>query len=507
MKLTAALFALVAFSCGHCFAANRFAASGQERPSFLFLFSDDQTFRALGRLGELEVRTPNLDRLARRGMLFTHCFNQGGWSGAVCIPSRTMVITGRTLWQSRGTNGQGIAPGAALWGETLGRAGYETFMAGKWHLPDDMLKRSFKTLGPLTGGFLPSTTNGGAAYHRPAPGNPWTPYDPKWNGHWIATNGQTVHSSALIADAAIDYLRTNAAHSANPFFMYVAFTAPHDPRQAPKEFLDLYPPRRLKVPPNFLPKHPFPIENGFQGRDEILAPYPRTPEIIQVHLQEYYAIITHLDAQIGRVLEALDASGKRTNTVIIFTSDQGLAVGQHGLLGKQNLYDHSLRMPFIMAGPGIPKGKRNHALFNMQSLFATTCEMARVPLPDTVQFPSIVPLITGANKEINDALYAAFLDRQRAVRTERWKLIRTPKAGQVQLFDIERDPWETRNLAAEPRHTATLASLNGKLRALMRQMKDPLPEEEVFAAAPAAVSSPADSARAPNSTKTKSAVN
>ena len=458
-------------------AGHRFAAPGEERPNFLFLFSDDQTFRALGCLGELEVKTPNLDRLAKRGTLFTHCFNQGGWSGAVCVPSRTMLITGRTLWQSRGTNGQGIAPGAALWGETLGRAGYDTFMAGKWHVTEPALKRSFKTFGPLTGGFLPSTTNGGAAYHRPAPGNPWMPDDPQWKGHWLDVDGRTVHSSVRIADAAIDYLRTNAARSANPFFMYVAFNAPHDPRQAPREFLDLYPPKKLKVPPNFVPKHPFPIESNFMGRDEILAPYARTPEAIRVHLQEYYAMITHLDAQIGRALGALEASGKAGNTVIIFTSDQGLAVGQHGLMGKQNLYDHSLRMPFIMAGPGIPKGKRNDALFNMQSLFATTCDMAGVPVPDTVQFPSIVPLITGAKKQLHEALYGAYLDRQRAVRTKNWKLIRTPSAGKVQLFNVRRDPWETHNLAADPRQAARLAMLHGRLRELMREMKDPMPEE------------------------------
>jgi len=462
---------------------NRFAAAGQERPNFLFLFSDDQTFRALGQIGELPVKTPNLDRLAKGGLLFTHCFNQGGWSGAVCIPSRTMLNTGRTLWQSRdstSTNAVSIAPGAALWGETLGQAGYDTFMAGKWHIPDAALKRSFKTIGPLTGGFLQSTTNNGAAYRRPAPGNPWTPDDPQWKGHWISTNGQIVHSSVLIADAAIDYLKTNAARSTAPFFMYVAFNAPHDPRQSPREFLDMYPPQKLKTPPNFLPKHPFPIENGFNGRDEILAPYPRTPEIIRVHLQEYYAMVTHLDRQIGRVLEALAASGKAANTIIIFTSDQGLAVGQHGLMGKQNLYDHSLRMPFIMAGPGVPKGKRNEALFNMQSLFATTCEMARIPIPESVQFPSIVPLITGEKKQLQDALYAAFLDRQRAVRTERWKLIRTPKAGAVQLFDIKRDPWEMHNLAGEPKHATTLAALDARLRELMRELHDPLAVEKVF---------------------------
>ena len=239
-------------------------------------------------------------------------------------------------------------------------------------------------------------------------------------------------------------------------------------------------PAKLKLPPNFLPKHSFLIEAGFEGRDEILAPYPRTPEIVRAHLQEYYAIITHLDAQIGRILDALDASGKGDNTMVIFTSDQGLAVGQHGLLGKQNLYDHSLRVPFILAGPGIPKGKRNDALFNLQSLFATTCEMAGVPVPVTVQFPSIVPLITGAKKQLHDALYGAFLDRQRAVRTGRWKLIRTLKANQVQLFDVKKDPWEQRNLASDPRHARTLAIMDRRLHELMKEMKDPLAGESLF---------------------------
>jgi arylsulfatase A-like enzyme len=457
--------------------ANRFAAPGRERPNFLVLLSDDQTYRALGVLGKLEVKTPNLDRLARRGMLFTHCFNQGGWSGAVCIPSRTMLNTGRTLWASRGTNAQDIPSATALWGETLGRAGYDTFMVGKWHIPDAALKRSFQRLGPLTGGFLPSTTNGGAAYHRPAAGNPWTADDAQWKGHWLEAEGRTIHSSVRIADAAIDYLGTRTVRGAKPFFMYVAFNAPHDPRQAPREFLEFYPPQTLRPPPNFLPKHPFLIEANFSGRDEILAPYPRTPEIVGKHLQEYYAIITHMDAQIGRILETLAVSGQADNTIVIFTSDQGLAVGQHGLFGKQNLYDHSLRMPFILAGPGIPKGKRHHALFNMQSLFATTCEMAQVPIPDSVQFPSLVPLITGAKKQLHETLYAAFLDRQRAVRTSRWKLIWTPPVNQIQLFDIKHDPWEKQNLAGNPKYRRILADLNQTMRDLMREMDDPMVRE------------------------------
>lgn len=233
-------------------------------------------------------------------------------------------------------------------------------------------------------------------------------------------------------------------------------------------------PGRLRVPPNFLSQHLFLIETTFEGRDEILAPYPRTPEIIRTHLQEYYTIITHLDAEIGRILSALDASGRAENTIVIFTSDQGLGVGQHGLLGKQNLYEHSIRVPFILAGPGIPKGRRHDALFYLRSPFATTCEMAGVPVPGSVQFPSLVPLITGAKRELHNALYHAFLDHQRSVRTKEWKLIRTPASGQVQLFNVRKDPWETRNLADDPRHAKVREVMEQRLRELMNEMHDPI---------------------------------
>lgn len=476
MRILALL--LAAFATRPAVAANRFAAPGRDRPNFLFLLSDDQTFRALGALGELEVQTPNLDRLARRGILFTHCFNQGGWSGALCVPSRMMLNTGRTVWQCRGTNESQLPPDAALWGATLGSAGYDTFMVGKWHIPEEALKRSFQSFGPLTGGFLPSTPTDGPAYSRPAPGNPWTPDDPKWKGHWLNVGGRTVHSSVRIADAAVQYLKDRASQNARPFFMYVAFNAPHDPRQAPSKFLDLYPPARVRMPPNFLPKHPFPID-GYGGRDEILAPFPRTPEIVRKHLQEYYAMISHMDAQIGRILSALESTGQSGNTIVIFTSDQGLAVGQHGLLGKQNLYDHSVRMPFLIAGPGVPAGGRIDAGFYMQSAFATTCDMAGVAIPASVQFPSLKPLITGARKRLYDSIYGAFMDLQRSVRTDDWKLIRTPPARVVQLFDLRRDPWETHNLAADPKNARIVADLDQRLNHWMKELGDPMTPEQL----------------------------
>ena len=144
--------------------------------------------------------------------------------------------------------------------------------------------------------------------------------------------------------------------------MYVAFNAPHDPRQAPKEFVDRYPLESIELPPNYLPEHPFDQGERYTLRDEILAPFPRTEEAIKIHMQEYYAIISHMDYEIGRILEKLETLGIADNTYIIFTADHGLAVGQHGLLGKQNQYDHSIRVPLVINGPDIQAGTSTDAL-------------------------------------------------------------------------------------------------------------------------------------------------
>lgn len=386
-----------------------------------------------------------------------------------------MLNTGRRLWECRDPKGQGLAKNAPLWGETFRKAGYETFITGKWHLPDEALIRSFSSKGFLTPGFLPSSTNTrGEAYSRPALGNPWMPDDPKWKGHWIESEGRFFHSSERIVSSAIDFLQGRSAASSNNFLMYVSLNAPHDPRQAPPEFLKLYPPGRIEPPPNFLPRHPFPID-GYDIRDEVLAPFPRTPEIVQVHLQEYYAIITHMDREVGRLLDALESTGQAHNTVIIFTSDQGLAVGQHGLLGKQNLYDHSVRMPFLIAGPGIPRGKRTGEAIYMQSLYATTCEMAGIAVPPSVQFPSLLPILQGTKGPRLESVYGAYLDKQRSIREGRWKLIRNANGIPPQLFEITRDPWEQRNLAERPSQRARVRELDAKLAGLMREWNDPQP--------------------------------
>ncbi len=450
----------------------------QKRPNFLFLFTDDQTFLSIGALNNPAVKTPNIDRLVKRGVTFTHTFNQGSWTGAVCVASRAMLNTGRYIYHARhdiGDAKKGIEPRVPLWGETLGNAGYNTFMTGKWHNGDLSLKQSFKMVGPHGGGMFPSTPVNGEAYNRPAPGNTWEPYDKTRKGHWRKQDdGTIIHSSKEWADASIDFLKNQAASSDDPFFMYVSFHAPHDPRQSPKKFIDMYPLDKIEIPPNYLPEHPFDQGQRYTLRDEKLAPFPRSEHDVKVHLQEYYAIISHADAQIGRILDALEATGKADNTVIIFSADHGLAVGQHGLMGKQNQYDHSIRLPLVFCGPGLEEGRQIDSMVYLHSLYATTCEMAGVPIPDTVEFPSLMPLLRGEKDNVHDAIFGSYVDYQRMVRTEQYKLIRYPKVQNVQLFDMKADPWEKTNLAGKAEYTNVIADLDQKLRKLQKSVGDNL---------------------------------
>ncbi len=452
-------------------AAGQAMGQPQARPNILFLIADDLTFRGVRALGNAEVATPSIDRLISRGCTFTHCFHQGSWSAAVCMPSRTMLNSGLTAFRARHE-----FESAPLWGETFGRAGYDTYLIGKWHLSDAALSRSFQRTGPVSPGMFES---GPDAYRRPSAGDRWTPWDTTRKGQWLETaqwqRGAKVpikHSAEIWADGAIEHLR-GVARAEKPFFVYVGFNSPHDPRQAPRAFVDRYPRERIAIPPSYLPEHPF--DNGeLKIRDELLAPFPRSREAVRLHRSEYYAHITYMDEQIGRILDALDASGKAANTYVVLTSDHGLAVGEHGLMGKQNLYEHSVRMPYVIAGPGIPKGKRIEAMIYQHSTFATTCELAGIPAPATVEFPSLGKLLRGESSSAHDAVFCWYRDLQRSVRTEEHKLIVYPKAGVTQLFDLRKDPWETADLSADPKYTAMGKQLLERLRRFQRELGDDL---------------------------------
>ena len=430
-------------------------------PNVLFLLSDDQRFDTINALGNAEILTPNLDRLVHRGFAFTHAFIMGSGQPAVCVPSRAMLMTGRTLFRATATFTSGTIPAALpLWPEVMRQAGYDSFIIGKWHNDRASLARAFNGGGAI---FL-----SGMADHAKLP-----VYDFDPTRAYAKTNERiaTKFSSELFADAAIEFLRERKTEK--PFFLYVAFTAPHDPRTPPKEFASLYPPEKIRLPKSFLREHPF--DNGeMRVRDEQLLPWPRTPEAVRKEIASYYAMITDLDAQIGRILEALEKSGRGTNTIIVFASDNGLAVGRHGLLGKQNLYEHSVRVPLVLAGPGIPKGKRSDALCYLFDLFPTVCELTGVPVPATVEGKSLVPVLRGQQKKVRNEVFGAYRDVQRMVREEEWKLIYYPKIERWQLFDVRHDPGELNDRSADAKQVARLAAMKENLSAQQKELGDPL---------------------------------
>ena len=428
-------------------------------PNVVMLFSDDQRHDTIHALGNRDIQTPNLDRLVQRGTAFTHAFIMGGGQGAICMPSRAMLMTGCALFRATSTfTGNVIPPALTTWPQTLREEGYDAIGIGTWHNDRPSYARLFNGGGPV---FF-----GGMSDHEQVVVHEFQP-----SGQYTKATEHITNkfSSELWADAAVAFLK--ARRSEKPFFLYVAFTAPHDPRTPPAEYVRRYPPAKIPLPKNFLPEHPF--DNGeLKVRDEKLLPWPRTPDAVKNEIALYYGMITHLDAQIGRILTTLESSGLGTNTLIVFAGDNGLAVGQHGLVGKQNLYEHSIRVPLVMAGPGIPKNRRSDALCYLFDVYPTVCELAGIEAPGGLDGRSLVPVIQGRQKKIRDDIFAAFREVQRTLRDERWKLICYPRINRCQLFDLERDPWEMRDLASEPKHAARVAAMQARLAVRQAEFHD-----------------------------------
>jgi arylsulfatase A-like enzyme len=446
------LLAVLALSATRLPAADN-ATSPACRPNILFLFSDDQRADTIAAYGNPYIRTPNLDRLSQRGFNFRRAYCMGSIHGAVCQPSRAMLNSGRTLY--RVPMDLGDVP---ILPELLRQAGYTTFGTGKWHNGRDSFARGF-SIGNAV--FF-----GGMSDHERVP-----LVDLRVDGTFANERIGDGFSSTMFADAVIGFLREQDGES--PFYAYVAFTAPHDPRTPPPEYRDIYAPGDVPLPANFMPHHPF--HNGWMdGRDEQLAAWPRTPEVIESQLAEYYGMITQLDAQIGRILAALDKSGQADNTLVVFAADHGLALGSHGLLGKQSVYEHSMRAPLIFAGEGIPAGE-SEALVYLYDVFPTLLDIAGVRQPEGVEGNDLAAVWRGDVAKIRDTLFTTYEDIQRAVCDERWKLIRYPQIGYTQLFDLANDPHELHNLAESADHAAEVERLMAELAAWQQRTDDRQP--------------------------------
>lgn len=496
----------IALLVSHC-TTTATKEDSQQPPNIVFLFADDLSYQAIHALGNEEVNTPNIDRLAQVGTTFTHTYNMGGWNGAICVASRAMMISGQYIWSARERAKQwGDKDSTALqatWGRLMANSGYDTYMSGKWHVaaPADQVFDVAKHVRPGMPGDERGKRWKGVSdkikeaminnrsvkdvmpvgYHRPNDenDNSWSPYDTTFGGFWEGGK----HWSEVLKDDALGYIDQAAAKD-DPFFMYLAFNAPHDPRQAPKSFVDQYPLDKVSVPENFLPTYPWAeqIGNGIGLRDEDLAPYPRTEYAVKVHRQEYYAIITHLDEQIGRILDALEASGKMENTYIFFSADHGLSVGHHGLIGKQSLYDHSIRVPLMVAGPGIPAGQRIEQDVYLQDIMATSLEMAGIEQPDYVDFKSFLGLAKGEDQSQHyDEIYGAYVNFQRMIRKEDYKLVVYPNVPKVLLFNTKEDPLEMNDLAEEEAYEEKVKNLFKDLQKLQENMDDELDLSTAFA--------------------------
>ncbi|WP_425396414.1 sulfatase-like hydrolase/transferase [Aeoliella sp.] len=443
-----------------------------EQPNILLILTDDQAYDAARCLGWDEVDTPNIDRLAARGTTFTHAYNPGSWSGAVCVASRTMLFTGKQLWHA-----QRDVPRLAdryvraeqSWPQRFRAAGYRTAMTGKWHVAADV-EKVFDQVRHVRPGMPKDQKN---MYNRPHEGqpDPFDPADKSAGGYWKGGR----HWSEVVADDAIELMQ-NEEGDKRPFFLYAAFNAPHDPRQAPAEYVARYPRDKMSVPESFQPEYPFAEAMGAgRGlRDERLAPFPRTEYAVRAHRAEYAAIVTHLDTQIGRILDAVQEHGLADNTRIILTSDHGLAIGRHGLLGKQNMHDHSVRVPFILSGPGVAEGEQIAAPIYMQDIVPTTLAWAGAAT-DGIEFQDLNPLLDATTQtQPREAIYGAYLDRQRMITRGDWKLIVYPKAPRVRLYHLKNDSQEMDDLAEDPVYQSIAEGLLDDLRALQTEMGDDL---------------------------------
>lgn len=388
-----------------------------KRPNVIFLFTDDQRTDTIAALGNPIIQTPNLDALVNRGFVFSNAYCMGSNVPAVCSPSRNMLLSGQTFFHF----GKAALPSRPNFPTSMKQAGYYTYHQGKRGNTAVAIQALFDQDKYL---------NDGTARTCGEPGKD-------------------------IVDDALKFLSDRKDDK--PFFMYLAFAVPHDPRVAAQRYLDKYDRKAVPLPKNFLPLHPF--DNGeLKVRDETLAAWPRTEDEVRKHLHDYYAVITGLDENIGRLMQALKDRKLYDETLIVYSSDHGLALGSHGLMGKQSLYEHSMKAPLIFAGPGVPKGKTN-AFAYLLDIFPTVCDLTNVPVPKGIDGISQAPVIRGQKPAQREVMFTAYRDVQRAVRQGPWKLIRYPQINKSQLFNLESDPDEVKNLADDPAQAVRVKEL------------------------------------------------
>lgn len=436
-------------------------AADDGRPNFLFILADDQSPFTLKAYGNTICRTPHIDRLAAEGIVIRDAHHMGSWVGAVCTPSRTMIMTGRTVWRIPGASGPGLQyppefrqqAAAESLPAVFNRAGYDTFRTCKQG-------NSFNEANALFSVSRIARNREGTA-----------PGGSEWHG-----------------DQVIEYLAAReAAGDRDPFLIYFGFSHPHDPRNALPELAARYgasnagppdapDPKAPPLPINYLPRHPFPHGHpGLRDEEQVQGVLTRRDEAtVRNEIGREYACIENIDRQVGRVLDKLEAMGELDRTYIVYTADHGIAVGRHGLMGKQNLYEHSWRVPLIVRGPGIKPGSNASGFIYLLDVLPTLCDLAGIEPPPTVEGISFRPVLEGRTDRIRDVLYGVYCGGtkpgMRAVKCGDWKLITydvlNGTVRRTQLFHLASNPDElliehhAPELTALLRHQPTPEQIN-----------------------------------------------
>ena len=466
------------------------AIFGEERrPNILFIIVDDQSPQDLKVYNPSSIQdTPNIDRLAAEGMTLNAAHHMGSFSGAVCTPSRHMVMCGRTVWHlPNAPKAKETCPPSVIdnvMAEVFKRAGYDTMRTCKKGNSYGAANEKFAVVHDATKrGGTPET---GSAWH---------------------------------GDRVMDYLNERESYGdEDPFLIYFGFSHPHDVRDGTPELLEKYGAvnhtdremlpalneKQPELPINWLPGHPF--HHGHPGlRDEVKVSgvwENRDEATIRNELGREFACNEYIDRQIGRVLEKLEAMGELDNTYIFYTADHGMAIGRHGLQGKQNLYEHTWKVPFIVKGPGIEGGSRADGNIYLLDVLSTMCDLSGLEIPGTNEGISFKPVLMGEKEVTRDVLYGVYnggtKPGMRSVKKGDWKLIKYDvmegEVRETQLFNLAENPEEYLeqhqdpaviqltgvepkanqvNLADDPKYADKLAEMEELLLAEMRRLNDP----------------------------------
>lgn len=452
------------------------------RPNVLFILTDDQQFDAVGALGNDQIDTPELNRLVHEGVAFSRAYIMGGNRPAVCCPSRAMLHTGRSLYRTGCDTDGNIPQEVETLAETFRKAGYRTFATGKQHNGSGAIARGFSDAGKLL--FA------GMGHHMHL-----TVHDFDPTGQYGPEQGKVVprYSSEMFTEAALEFLDQDRGK--DPFFAYLAYTVPHDPIMAPRKYMSLYQPDAIRLHPTFQPSHPIDISpdgdrvRPMQSCDECEADavvkyhkWPIDSADMRALTAGYYAMITHLDAQIGRIRAALEERGEWDNTIVVFASDNGIAMGRHGCYHKQTSHDHDAHVPLVMAGPGIPRGESREGMVYLYDLFPTLCDLADLRTPESVEGHSLLPILEGDDLSGRHVLYHAYVQNWRAVYDGRYRFLAyagdDKERGTIVrknfLFDMQEDPLEANDLSAAPGHVSTMERLESLLLDQRDAYSDPV---------------------------------